>query len=135
MQNPRGWTRLSELCHVDRAVVGRVYRIFGDAIYPQLPQLVRMFRNTQPHSMQRAFNDAMTQVRVSVEWGFNLVTNSFQAVDFIRWQRMFMTTPARQYRIATLLTNCLNCLRGRNQVSDWFDCPMPSIEDYVSGDW
>jgi hypothetical protein len=118
-----------------RESTGRVYRLFGDAIYPFLPQLIRMFRDPAPNGAEAAFNRIMSAVRVSVEWGFNLVTNSFQAVDFVRWQRFFLTRPARQYRIATLLTNCLSCLRGSNQVASFFDCALPSLEEYLAGDW
>jgi hypothetical protein len=114
---------------------GRVYRLFGDAIYPFLPQLWHMHSNPVPGSHQAWFNSALTVCRVSVEWSFNLVTNSFQAVDFIRWQRFFLTKPARQYRIATLLTNCLTCIRETNQVSQYFNCHPPSLWDYLTGDW
>ena len=77
----------------------------------------------------------MSSVRVAVEWGFNLVTNTFQTVDFIRWQRFFMTRPARQYRIATLLTNCLTCIRGTNMVAEQFACAPPTLHDYLTGNW
>jgi len=114
---------------------GTIYRLFGDSIYPFLPRLFRMYRNTVPGSPQYLLNKIMSKVRVSVEWGFNLVTNSFQAVDFIRWQRMYLTKPARQYRIATLLTNCLSIMRGTNQISEDFNCPLPTLRDYLNGDW
>jgi hypothetical protein len=116
-------------------VTGVTYRLFGDSIYPFLPQLFRMYRNTVPGSPQYYLNRIMSSVRVSVEWGFNLVTNTFQAVDFIRWQRFFLTKPARQYRVASLLTNCLSCVRGTNQISVFFLCPLPSLDEYLQGDW
>ena len=113
---------------------GTIYRLFGDAIYPMGPQLFRMYRAPALNSPQSALNDVMAGARVSVEWGFNLVTNTFQGVDFIRWQRFFHTKPAQQYRIATLLTNCISCIRGTNQVSEWFSCPLPSLWHYLTGD-
>ncbi len=114
---------------------GTIYRIFGDSIYPMLPQLFRMFRAPAPGSPQEALNRVMSGCRVSVEWGFNLVTNTFQTVDFTRWNRMWMTNPSRQYRVATLLTNCLTCIRGSNQVAVFFQCAPPSVTDYLSGNW
>ena len=112
-----------------------MYRIFGDAIYPMLPQLYRMHRAPAPGSPAQALNAVMATVRVSVEWGFNLVTNMFQGIDFIRWQRMFMTKPALQYRVASLLANCVNIIRGTNQVAAIFLCPLPTLADYLAGTW
>ena len=57
---------------------GTIYRLFGDAIYPMGPQLFRMYRAPALNSPQSALNDVMAGARVSVEWGFNLVTNTFQ---------------------------------------------------------
>ena len=94
-----------------------------------------MYNNAASGSPQHALNSEMASVRVGIEWGFNLITNRFQSVDFIRWQRLFLTNPVRQYRVATLLTNCINCMRGTNQVSRFFNCALPSLEDYLAGDW
>ena len=67
---------------------------------PLLPQMadntITTYRLLQS---EEASNRVMSSCRVSVEWGFNLVTNTFQTVDFTRWNRRWMTNPSRQYHI------------------------------------
>jgi hypothetical protein len=70
----------------------RLFRVFGDGIYPRTTQLLRPFINPPPGSPQANFNDVLSKIRVSVEWSFGLVTNTFQAVDFTRWQRCILTS-------------------------------------------
>jgi hypothetical protein len=77
----------------------------------------------------------LLQARVSVEWGFGLVTNTFQTTDFARWNRMFLTRPALQYRVATLLRNCITCIRGSNQISRFFHIDPPSLDDFLAENW
>jgi hypothetical protein len=62
-----------------------------------------------------------------------LVTNTFQAVDFTRWQRNFLTNPALQYRVATLLTNIISCIRGTNMIAQYFQSPLPTLSQYLQG--
>lgn len=109
------------------------YRLFGDAIYPLLNYLIRPFINPAPGSPEAYFNLVLATVRVSVEHSFGLVTNTFQAVDFTRWQRVFLTRPGLQYRVACLLTNCISCVRQTNMVAHYFQCPLPTIQQYLSG--
>jgi hypothetical protein len=73
------------------------------------------------------------KVRISAEWSFGLVTNTFQAVDFTRWQRVFLTRPGLQYKVAYLLMNCISCVRGSNLAAHYFQCPLPSVQDYLNG--
>ena len=58
---------------------------------PLLPQMadntITTYRLLQS---EEASNRVMSSCRVSVEWGFNLVTNTFQTVDFTRWNRRWM---------------------------------------------
>jgi hypothetical protein len=72
---------------------------FGDSIFPRLPHIFSMYNNAASGSPQHALNSEMASVRVGIEWGFNLITNRFQSVDFIRWQRLFSTNIYRYSRI------------------------------------
>lgn len=77
----------------------------------------------------------MAGVRVSSEWGFNVVTNTYQGVDMARWERAYLTYPATRYKLATLLATCILCVRGQNQISAFFDLEPPSLEEYLAGQW
>jgi hypothetical protein len=114
---------------------GNPYLIYADAAYPLLPHLIKGFNNAPVGSPQALFNMLMSRTRMNNEWGFNLITNSFSAVDFTRWQRIYATSPGALYQLAALLTNCLTCIRGGNQISDYFDCAPPSLTDYLAGNW
>lgn len=116
-------------------VAGVVYRIYGDGAYPNLTHLMRAFKAPTPGSWQAVMNAAFALVRISVEWSFGMITNTFQAVDFRRWQRVFLTRPALQYQVATFLINCISCLRGKNIISMQFNCAPPTLAEYLSGNW
>ena len=116
-------------------VGGVVYRIYGDGAYPNLTHLMRAFKAPTPGSWQAVMNAAFALVRISVEWSFGMITNTFQAVDFRRWQRVFLTRPALQYQVATFLMNCISCLRGKNIISMQFNCAPPTLAEYLSGNW
>ncbi len=148
------------------AIHGRLFRLYGDGIYPMMLHLLRPFLGALPGSVEALFNEIMSQIRVSVEWSFGtllycahffslwtcgcgpkssnmslmvmltvlgLITNTFQAVDFTRWQRSFLTYPALQYRVATLLTNVISCIRGTNMIARYFQSPLPTLAQYLHG--
>ena len=92
---------------------GILYSIYGDGAYALMNQFFCPFRNPVAGSPQALFNRRMAAVRVSQEWSFGITTNTFQAIDFARWQRTFLTYPGDQYRVATFLTNCISCIRGQ----------------------
>ena len=57
--------------------------IYGDPAYPQRIHLQRPFQQRQRLTPeQEAFNQSMSQVRVSVEWIFGEVVSYFKFVDF-----------------------------------------------------
>lgn len=37
------------------------------------------------------------------------------------------------YLVATLLTNILICIRARNIISQQYNCPPPTLEEYFEG--
>jgi hypothetical protein len=134
MWTASGWVAAFPLL-VDAA--GNLYSLFADGGYTMQNQLITPWpRALAPvGSPQRAFNDQMSRVRVSVEWGFNLITNSWQNLDFSRWQRIGLTNPGSQYRAAVLLHNIRACVRETNQVAVYFDLRPPTLQDYLSGNW
>jgi hypothetical protein len=75
----------------------------------------------------------MKGLRVCVEWGFQKITNVFQALCRVRGQRVLLSPVGSYYRVCVLLANCHSCLYG-NQTADYFDCPPPSLLAYISGE-
>ena len=114
------------------------YLIYADSAYTVTRNMATPFRNTVPGSMQALLNTRMARARtVASEGYYGIVSNHFQTIDFIRWQRAYLNNPAKQYLVAILFCNVIACLRGRNQVSVVFnqDDEQPSVRDYFSGTW
>ena len=112
------------------------YIIYGDSAYPITRNMASPIRrdHAPPGSAARALNHAMSRARVCTsEWWFGIQTNTFQTLDFARWQRQWLTLPAVQYHVCLLLVNCRTCLDGGNRVSAFFRCSPPSLDDYLSG--
>lgn len=71
----------------------------------------------------------MLKVRIEVEHGFAFVTNNWQLLGARGKLRVFQSPVGRYYRVGVLLMNTLTCLQP-NQVSQYFDCAPPSLEEY-----
>ena len=74
----------------------------------------------------------MNADRTSVEWLFGIVCNKFKWVDYKDGNRLGTTAVGCYYITATLLTNCITCLRGGNQHYARFECPPPTLTDYLN---
>ena len=78
--------------------------------------------------MQR-FDEAMSEVRVSVEWMFGTITNYYKFVDFKKQLKISMSTVGKICLVCGILQNAQTCLYG-NLVSDYFNLDPPSLQDY-----
>ena len=100
------------------------------------PHLVAPFPRllAPPGSVQAELNRRMAVVRTCTsEWWYGIITNTFQALDFTRWQRQYLTVPALQYSVGMLFTNCRTCLDSGNRISQFFNCEPPTLDRYLSG--
>ena len=77
-------------------------------------------------------NVQMSRARVSVEHAIGNVCNLFPALDYKREEKMGITPIALKYTVACIMRNFITVVRGSNQISDFFDCPPPSINEYFS---
>jgi hypothetical protein len=107
------------------------YIIYGDPGYTYSSILCCPFKGSALSPEQLEFNKAMSSVRVSVEWSFGIITNLFQHLDWKRGQRLLLSPVCEQYLVATLLTNCVTCLRGQNEVSLKFKLQPPTLDAYL----
>jgi hypothetical protein len=80
---------------------------------------------------EEAFNTAMSSVRESVEWGFGMVTNIFQALAFTRKEKLLERPLSHYYQTEALLVNCRTSMRRTNQISKYFDLQPPTLEEYL----
>ena len=112
------------------------YLVYADSAYPVTRNLVVPIARAAapPGSVAARLNETMAAARtVTSEWLYGIVTNTFQTLDFARWQRQWWTAPALQYFAAVFLTNCRTCLDGGNKISRFFQCNPPDLGDYLSG--
>lgn len=61
---------LQELARKMNNANGDPYVIYGDPAYPVWRHILAPFRNTQLTPAEQNFNEAMSVVRTSVEWGY-----------------------------------------------------------------
>lgn len=104
-------------------------QLFGDPAYGLDTQIISPFPKRGRTNDQQEWNTQMSKARIEVEHGFSLVTRNWQFLQ-AEWKlRVFQSPVGRYYRVAVLLTNALACLQP-NQVSRYFCCPPPSVENY-----
>jgi DDE superfamily endonuclease len=81
---------------------------------------------------KRRFNVRMAKVRVSAEWMFKDITNTWRLLKF-RDGLMVRKQPVGMFYIVGCdLTNIRTCLRGYSQSSLYFECPPPTVDEYLA---
>lgn len=102
--------------------------IYGDPAYPLGIHLQGPYRN--PNTPEKAlYNEAMSGVRVAVEWLFGNITEYFKFIDFKRQMKLNLSAVGKMYIVCGLLQNAHTCLYG-NLTSSKFDLQPPSLEEY-----
>ena len=61
---------------------GAILCFYGDPAYPLRPHLMGPYRDNPLTPQMRAFNKAMSEVRVSLEWLFSEIAESFKFIDY-----------------------------------------------------
>ncbi|EPQ55484.1 hypothetical protein GLOTRDRAFT_93696 [Gloeophyllum trabeum ATCC 11539] len=114
----------------DAPLEERVFQIFGDPAYGIGYHIMSPFAGFGERTVEeKEWNGRMAAVRIEVEHGFGIVANLWPFLN-AGWKMQLYNSPvARYYRVGVLLTNGLNCLRP-NQVSQYFDCMPPELNDY-----
>lgn len=114
-----------------RTPAGDVLCIYGDPAYPLREQLMAPYRENVLTPDMEEFNRAMSQVRVSVEWLFGDIVESFKFIDYKKTQKIGLSAIGKQYIVSALFRNILTCLYG-NLASDFFEIQPPSLIEYLS---
>ena len=110
---------------------GQALCIYGDPAYPLRLHLQSPFRDARLTQQMKDFNKCMSTVRVSVEWVFGEVANSFKFMDYKKNLKIQLSSVGKMYVVCCLLHNAITCLYG-NQTSQFFNLDPPTIEEYFS---
>jgi len=109
---------------------GIAFKIYGDPAYRTSDVFRAPFPRLSCTEEQRLINEAMSAVRIGVEWSFRDVKCVWRMLKLTDTLRVLQRPVALYCRVACLLTNCRTCLYG-NIVSKHFDCIPPSLEEYL----
>ena len=108
----------------------RFLQLFGDPAYGVSHQIVSPFAGPGVRTEEeKGWNEAMASVRIEVEHGFGIVSNTWPFLN-AGWKMHIYSSPVgRYYRAGVLFTNAINCFRY-NQVAQYFECQPPILFDY-----
>ena len=99
--------------------------IYGDPAYPHRIHLQRPYERRAPLSeKEQAFNQSMSEVRVSVEWVFGDIVNYFKFIDFKKNLKIGLSSVGKIYSVCAL-----TCLHG-SSTSTFFNVQPPELTDY-----
>lgn len=106
--------------------------VYGGPAYPLRPQLQGPFRDARLTNIQKAWNESMSEVRVSVAWIFGDVVNYFKFLDFKKNLKICQSAVGKMYITCALMHNARTCLYG-TPTSTFFQIsppPPPTVQDY-----
>ena len=108
---------------------GDILCVYGDPAYPLRPQLQAPFKGARLTPDQLAWNESMSQVRVSVEWIFGDIVNYFKFLDFKKNLKIGLSPVGKMYLSCALIQNAHSCLYG-STTSEYFNVDPPTLEEY-----
>jgi hypothetical protein len=114
-------------CFVD----GVQYKAAGDLAYVKSDVMVCPYKKKILSRLEKIHNDIFKKIRISVEWPYGWVTSVWAYVDFKKQMVLGQRPIGRYYVVACIMTNVRSCLYG-NQASSYFECPRPSLNDYLN---
>lgn len=124
--------RLLEVYEV--APEDRLY-LYGDQAYTGSIATMGAFRrgrNEQLTEDQAWMNMVMSKKLMAVEHDSAHVQRYFRLPSYHLQNRIGSQPVAATYFVACLMANCRTCFRG-NQISEYFSCPAPTLEEYFEG--
>ena len=108
---------------------GELLCIYGDSAYPLRRHLLSPYAGANLNQQQKDFNKSMSTERVSVEWVFGGIINTFKHTDFKKNIKVGLSSVGKMYKVSALLTNAHGCLY-RNQISQFYNIDPPLLEQY-----
>ena len=105
--------------------------IYGYPAYPLRVHLQAPYQGNRLTNLQKRYNRAMSNVRVSVEWLFKEILTYFAFADFKRNLTTALSAIGKMYAVCALLTNARTCLY-KSRTSNFFDAEPPMLEEYFN---
>ncbi|KDN35135.1 hypothetical protein RSAG8_11823, partial [Rhizoctonia solani AG-8 WAC10335] len=111
---------------------GRQLFVYGDSAYGVSDAILSGVKKIgKLTSHEQDFNCKMSKLRQSVEWGFGNVANNFAYIDYDKGLKLGLHPVGQLYLLSILFTNIRACLYS-NEISHKFQCPPPTIDDYLT---
>lgn len=107
------------------------YYIYGDKAYPAGEFIQRPIQKVIMSVEEEDANARYSSARVAVEHLIGAVSNTWQALEFKRTEKVCLSAVALRYRVGVFLYNCLTCMRGGNQVSQRFMVEPPTLQQFL----
>ena len=60
-----------------------IYTLYGDLVYAQSIYLIGGFRNADVGTYEALYNQIMSSVRITVEWGFGSIIEQWKFLDLV----------------------------------------------------
>ena len=108
---------------------GQPMCIYEDLAYPLRVHLQIPFSRAPLAPIMQDYNEAMSALRISVQWLFGDVINSFKFLDFKKNLKVGLSSVGKMYVVCALLRNAITCLYGNN-TSDYFDIEPSTLKQY-----
>ena len=89
--------------------------VYGDLAYPLRVHLQTPFRRVPFTPFMQDHNEAMSDLRFSVEWLFGAVINSFKFLDCKKNLKIGLGKVGKTNVVCTLLRNAIKCFYGQYQ--------------------
>lgn len=122
--------RLAQFCSYPE--INMDFMIYGDPAYEGSRFVHAPFPRLTATPTERVHNTIMSTARIAVEQAIGSVTAVFPAMDFTRMERMGLEALGKKYLVAVILRNLHTVIQGRNQISDYFGCSPPTMEEWLA---
>jgi hypothetical protein len=97
------------------------YKIYGDGVFPNVGNTTRE---------ERFENGIMTTIRIANEWAYGITENLYKIFKWSYGLKIRQNQVVSYYYLtATILRNA-HCAMYGNQISEYFNCYPPSLEEY-----
>ena len=113
------------------SATGQPMCVYGDPAYPLRVHLQAPFRDAVLTQDMKNFNKAMSGVRISVEWLFGDIINTFKFMDFKKNLKVGLSPIGKIYFASAIIRNTLTCLYG-NITSLFFQIDQPTLHEYLN---
>lgn len=104
--------------------------VYADPGYFLTTRVLMPFPDGRECAIHQAFNVTMSRARISVEWGYSRVSRLWKHLNFKDNLKVFKSPIGAQYAVGVLLTNAVTCIDRGNQISQYFRCMPPTLEEY-----